>query len=60
LATTGALLVFMTVARTAALDPATHRVFSSTANLVWPKPTPGKKLLPNAKPGTSRLMVVQG
>jgi DNA-binding beta-propeller fold protein YncE len=46
-------------AKTAALDPATHRVFSSTADLVWPKPTPGKKLLPNAKPGTFRLMIVQ-
>jgi len=44
--------------KTAALDPASHRVFSSTADLVWPKPTPGKKLLPNAKPGTFRLMVV--
>lgn len=47
-------------AKTAALDPATHRIFSSTADLVWPKPTPGKKLLPNAKPGTFRLMVVKG
>ena len=47
-------------AKTAALDPATHRVFSSTADLVWPKPTPGKKLLPNAKPGSFRLMVVKG
>lgn len=47
-------------AKTAALDPGTHRVFSSTADLVWPKPTPGKKLLPNAKPGSFRLMVVQG
>ena len=47
-------------AKTAALDPATHRIFSSTADLVWPKPTPGKKLLPNAKPGSFRLMVVKG
>jgi DNA-binding beta-propeller fold protein YncE len=46
-------------AKTVALDPATHRIFSSTADLVWPKPTPGKKLLPNAKPGTFRLMVVK-
>lgn len=45
-------------AKTTALDPASHRVFSSTADLVWPKPTPGKKLLPNGKPGTFRLMVV--
>jgi DNA-binding beta-propeller fold protein YncE len=45
-------------AKTAALDPVTHRVFSSTADLIWPKPTPGKKLLPNAKSGTFRLMVV--
>ena len=45
-------------AKTAALDPAGHRVFSSTADLVWPKPTPGKKLLPNAKPGSFRLIVV--
>jgi DNA-binding beta-propeller fold protein YncE len=46
-------------AKTAAIDPATHRVFSSTADLIWPKPTPGKKLLPNAKPGSFRLMVVK-
>ena len=46
-------------AKTAALDPATHRVFSSTADLIWPKATPGKKLLPNAKPGSFRLMVVK-
>ena len=45
-------------AKTVALDPKTHRVFSSTADLVWPKPTPGKKLLPDAKPGTFRLLVV--
>lgn len=47
-------------AKTAALDPSTHRIFSSTADLIWPKPTPGKKLLPNAKPGSFRLMVVKG
>ncbi|HJP68387.1 MAG TPA: YncE family protein [Sphingomicrobium sp.] len=46
-------------AKTAALDPATHRIFSSTADLVWPKAIPGKKLLPNAKPGTFRLVVVK-
>lgn len=45
-------------AKTVALDPETHRVFSSTADLVWPKPVPGKKLLPNGKPGTFRLVVV--
>ena len=45
-------------AKTVALDPETHRVFSSTADLVWPKPVPGKKLLPNGKPGTFRLVGV--
>ena len=45
-------------AKTLALDPKTHRVFSSTADLVWPPATPGKKHLPNAKPGTFRLLVV--
>jgi len=45
-------------AKTVALDPTTHRVFSSTADLVWPKAVPGKKHLPNAKPGTFRLLVV--
>jgi len=45
-------------AKTVALDPATHRVFSSTADLVWPPAVPGKKHLPNAKPGTFRLLVV--
>jgi DNA-binding beta-propeller fold protein YncE len=45
-------------AKTLALDPATHRVFSSTADLVWPPAVPGKKHLPNAKPGTFRLLVV--
>jgi DNA-binding beta-propeller fold protein YncE len=46
-------------AKTAALDPATHRIFSSTADLVWPKAVPGKKLLPDAKPGSFRLIVVK-
>ena len=41
-----------------ALDPKTHRVFSSTADLVWPPAVPGKKHLPNARPGTFRLLVV--
>lgn len=46
-------------AKTVAIDPKTHRVFSSTADLVWPpKPTNGKKWLPNAKPGSFRLLVV--
>lgn len=45
-------------AKTLALDSKTGRVFSSTADLVWPTQVPGKKLLPNAKPGTFRLMVV--
>lgn len=45
-------------AKTVGLDPKTHRLFTSTADLVWPKPTPGKKLLPNAKSGTFRLLVV--
>lgn len=45
-------------AKTVAIDPSTHRVFSSTADLVWPKREPGKKYLPTAKPGTFRLIVV--
>ncbi|MEO5494960.1 MAG: YncE family protein [Sphingomonas sp.] len=46
-------------AKTVGLDPKTHRVFSSTADLEWPpKPTDGKKWLPNAKSGTFRLLVV--
>lgn len=45
-------------AKTVALDPATHRVFSSTADLVWPPKVAGKKYLPNAKPGSFRLLVV--
>jgi len=46
-------------AKTVGLDPKTHRVFSSTADLIWPpKPTDGKKWLPNAKPGSFRLLVV--
>jgi len=45
-------------AKTVALDPTTHRVFSSTADLIWPPAVPGKKHLPNAKPGTFRLIVV--
>ncbi len=45
-------------AKTLALDPKTHRVFSSSADLVWPPAVPGKKHLPNAKSGTFRLIVV--
>jgi DNA-binding beta-propeller fold protein YncE len=45
-------------AKTVAVDPKTHRLFTSTADLIWPKPTPGKKLLPNAAPGSFRLLVV--
>ena len=45
-------------AKTLALDPKTHRVFSSSADLVWPPAVPGKKHLPDAKPGTFRLIVV--
>ena len=45
-------------AKTVALDPVTHRVFSSTADLVWPPAESGKKHLPNAKSGTFRLIVV--
>lgn len=45
-------------AKTVAIDPKTHRAFSSTADLVWPPAVPGKKHLPNARPGTFRLMVV--
>lgn len=45
-------------AKTLALDPRTHRIFSSTADLVWPAAVPGKKHLPNARPGTFRLLVV--
>ena len=45
-------------AKTVALDPTTHRIFSSSADLVWPPAVPGKKHLPNAKPGTFRLVVV--
>lgn len=45
-------------AKTVALDASSHRLFSSTADLVWPPAVPGKKHLPNAKPGTFRLVVV--
>lgn len=45
-------------AKTVAVDPKTHRAFSSTADLIWGPPIPGKKHLPSAKSGTFRLMVV--
>ncbi len=45
-------------AKTLAIDSKTGRIFSSTADLVWPPAVPGKRLLPNAKSGTFRLMVV--
>jgi YVTN family beta-propeller protein len=45
-------------AKTMALDPKTHRVFSSTADLVWAPAVPGKKHLPSAAPGSFRLLVV--
>lgn len=45
-------------AKTMTLDPQTHRVFSSTATLVWAPAVPGKKHLPNAAPGSFRLLVV--
>jgi YVTN family beta-propeller protein len=45
-------------AKTLALDPKTNRIFSSTADLVWPEKVPGVRWLPNAKSGTFRLMVV--
>ena len=45
-------------AKTVGLDPKTHRIFSSTADLVWPPVVPGKKHLPDAKPGSFRLLVV--
>lgn len=47
-------------AKTLGLDPTTHRLFSSTADLIWPKRESGKKYLPTAKSGTFRLLVVAG
>ncbi|MEO6388145.1 MAG: YncE family protein [Croceibacterium sp.] len=44
-------------AKTLAFDPATHRIFSSTAQLVWPQEVHGQKHLPDAKPGTFHLVV---
>ena len=45
-------------AKTTAFDAKTGRIFSSTADLVWPAEVPGKKLLPDARSGTFRVMVV--
>jgi DNA-binding beta-propeller fold protein YncE len=45
-------------AKTIAVDLKTHRVFSSTADLIWPQAEPGKKHLPDAKSGTFRLLVI--
>lgn len=45
-------------AKTVTVDPATHRAFSSTADLIWGPVIPGKKHLPSAKSGTFRLMVI--
>ena len=45
-------------AKTMTLDPKTHRVFSSTADLVWAPAIPGKKNLPSAVPGSFRLLIV--
>ena len=45
-------------AKTMALDPRTHRVFTSTATLVWPPAVAGKKYLPNAAAGSFHLLVV--
>jgi DNA-binding beta-propeller fold protein YncE len=47
-------------AKTNDVDLATHRAFSSTADLVWPEVQPGRKHLPDAKPGTFRLLVISG
>ena len=45
-------------AKTVTVDRATHRAFSSTADLIWGPVVPGKKHLPSAKSGTFRLMVI--
>jgi DNA-binding beta-propeller fold protein YncE len=47
-------------AKTVGIDPATRRVFSSTADLVWPTTKPGEEVLPDARPGTFRLVVITG
>lgn len=45
-------------AKTLAQDTRTGRIFSSTADLIWPPIVPGKKHLPDAKSGTFRLLVI--
>ncbi len=45
-------------AKTIALDPKTGRLFSSSADLIWPEEVQSEKRLPNAKPGSFRLIVV--
>lgn len=45
-------------AKTLAVDPATHRLFPSTSDLIWGPVVPGKKHLPSASPGSFRLMAV--
>jgi DNA-binding beta-propeller fold protein YncE len=45
-------------AKTVSVDPRTHRAFSSTADLIWPKGKAGDGVLPEARPGSFRLMVV--
>jgi YVTN family beta-propeller protein len=47
-------------AKTVGIDPAMRRVFSSTADLIWPKAKPGEEVLPDARPGTFRLVVITG
>jgi YVTN family beta-propeller protein len=46
-------------AKTTALDPRTGRVFSSTADLIWPAGS-HSEVLPDARPGSFRLLVVSG
>jgi len=45
-------------AKTIAIDPVTDRIFTSTADLVWPEAVPGQKLLPDAAPDSFRLLVI--
>ena len=47
-------------AKTLGIDPATRRVFSSTADLIWPKAKSREEVLPNARPGSFRLVVATG
>ena len=45
-------------AKTVSVDPRSHRAFSSTADLIWPKGAAGENVSPTAKSGSFRLMVV--